>query len=649
MPPWLTQEIKQAMADRDQSKREKRFNDYRSHRNHVKTLVRQAKKTFFRQIIDKKKNIISVWRALNTFTKPRQAKPATNISPDDFNNHFLSVADSLIQKHQVNHDADISDKLANFCNEKLGADTTFQIPLMSVHDVGKCISQLKNKRTSGHDWISSNILKLSLPYIVNSLTFIFNLSIQHNIFPTLLKRAKVIPLPKTKDLNDPNKFRPISILSTLSKPLERHIHRHLYQYLDSHKLIYNLQSGFRPQHSCSTALSYLTNSWLTSIKVHKMIGVAFLDLSKAFDLVNHELLLKKLACYHIGVGALNFFRSYLESRTQSVYVNGSYSSEGFIKHGVPQGSILGPLLFSLFINDLPLSITNPNVSCTLFADDATLDFAALEVLQIEESLQSALNDISSWCFSNKMVLNPTKTECMLVAPRQKLQKDLPPLNLFLNSHPIQQVREHRTLGVTIDHCLEWQPHLDNVCKSVSKNLFLLSKLRYFIDAETRKMFFNAHIRPHIDYISVIWDLTSNNSLKKLNSLYRRSAKLIHDRTPISTDEKLRALHMLPLELHLLMNKAVFMRKVTLTKTPLHITELFPRTTNPYAGLRNELVVPWPRIDLVKTSISFSGARLWNALPISIRSIKNIDTFKAQLHAYLSTENGSTRMMLHLKP
>lgn len=331
-----------------------------------------------------------------------------------------------------------------------------------------------------------------------------------------------------------------------------------------------------------------------------------------------------------------------------MYENGSYSSERIIKNGVPQGSILGPLLFSLFINDLPLSITNPNVSCSLFADDATLDVAALEVPEIRESLQSALDDVSSWCISNKMVLNPSKTECMLVASRQKLQTGQLPLNLLLNSHPIQQVTEHRTLGVTIDHCLEWQPHVTNICKSVSKNLFLLSKLRYYIDVDTRKLFFNAHIRPHIDYISLIWDQTSDNSLKKLNSLYRRSAKLIHDRTPISTDEKLRALHMLPLDLHLLLNKAVFMRKVTLSKTPKYITEQFPRTTNRYAGLRNELVVPRARIDLVKTSISFSGARLWNALPPRIRSTKNLDTFKAQLHAYLSTQNGSTHMTLLLK-
>ena len=176
-----------------------------------------------------------------------------------------------------------------------------------MFDVGKSISQLKNKSSFGHDGISAFFLKISLPFIVEPLTYIYNQILRQGSFPSVWKKAKVIPIPKSRDLSDPNKFRPISILSVLSKPIEKHVHRHLSAYLESNNLLYPLQSGFRHRHSCHSALSHMTNSWLTSMNKSEMTGALFLDFSKAFDLVNHQLLLDKLSIYHVSADSVSFF------------------------------------------------------------------------------------------------------------------------------------------------------------------------------------------------------------------------------------------------------------------------------------------------------------------------------------------------------
>ena len=374
-----------------------------------------------------------------------------------------------------------------------------------------------------------------------------------------------------------------------------------------------------------------------------MTGAVFLDLTKAFDLVNQTLLIQKLSAYRLNTDATSFFTSYLKERTQYVYLNGKNSFEGVIERGVPQGSILGPLLFSVFINDLPLHISKANVTCSLFADDGTLDASATDVNSINDALQTSLNEVSDWCAANHMIPNPIKTKCMLITTRQKHQLNPSPLSLHLSSQPVEQVRHKRVLGITIDDHLCWQVHIDNVCKTVAKSLFLLSQLKYFTDEHTRKLFYSAHIQPHIDYASSVWDGASDNNLKKLNSLHRRAAKLIADQSmcSISTDAKLRNLNILPLRKQLLFNKLVFMYKVTRSKTPPYVTDLFCYSHKPFETLRNDLIVPKPRIDLFKTSFSYSGAKQWNELPDDIKSAPSLSSFKARLLKVFNSPTSST--------
>ena len=267
-------------------------------------------------------------------------------------------------------------------------------------------------------------------------------------------------------------------------------------------------------------------------------------------------------------------------RKQTVYVNGSYSEEGEIHHGVPQGSILGPLLFCLYINDMPLAISSTNVSCELFADDSTLHANEKTVSILSNILQQSLDEIFDWCNNNQMLINTSKTKSMLITTRQKHQNNLSSLQLSLEGEPIEQVRNHRLLGVIIDDQMTWCTHINNLCKTLSRNVFLLSKLRYILNTDCCKSFFHAHIKSHCDYASTLWDSCSDNHFAKLNAVYRRAVKRIVP-AQIPTDEKFEMLNILPLKAQLLYNKSLFMYKISINKAPRYLCKLFqfPSTTN----------------------------------------------------------------------
>ena len=223
---------------------------------HVKYLVRQAKKTYLEKTVSKQTdNTCFVWKAMNALSKNTYI-PST-LTAQVFNDHFLSLAKTLTKTLQRGHEQyQCSDELKNFCTKRLKFDDTFIIPEITTYEVGKYVSSVGSKNTSGCDVISNKIIMLSLPYIVQHLTYVYNLCINHNCSD--LKTAKVVPLPKAKDLTDINNYRPISVLSSISKPLEKHVHKHLLQYLDRFNLIHAHQSGFRPQHSCQSLPVLLT-------------------------------------------------------------------------------------------------------------------------------------------------------------------------------------------------------------------------------------------------------------------------------------------------------------------------------------------------------------------------------------------------------
>ena len=475
LPGWLTGEITEAMKIRDKLKRQKKFPEYRQQRNKVTTLVRDAKRAYFTKLINQNSDTATIWRAMNNITGKSTStnkSSETNISADTFNDHFLSVASHLKQSCSASAKPfQNSAALTDFCKDKLKWHDSCAIPEMTVLDVGNYISKLKNKKSTGPDDINVFLLKSALPYIVEPLTYIYNLCIRHSVFPDPLKKAKVIPLPKTKVVTSSNDFRPISLLSVLSKPLENHIYKHLISFIEHHDLFHPFQSGFRNHHSCHTALVRMCDKWLSSVNNSEITGAVFLDFKKAFDLVDHNILIKKLSSYLQNQNTLDLICSFLRDRTQYVHVRGTSSKEGCIRYGVPQGSILGPLLFCLFINDLPLHIKNDKTLCEMFADDSTIHAHSSNLSAVQLALQHACDDVIDWCRDNEMVLHPEKTQCMVVTSRQKHQRKPLALDIKLQNNSLRQVQTHKVLGVYIDQELKWQNHIEHVCKTVSRNVF----------------------------------------------------------------------------------------------------------------------------------------------------------------------------------
>ena len=334
---------------------------------------------------------------------------------------------------------------------------TFELRTTNSSDVFTLLSRLSKSKATGLDKISAKLIRKCPDLIANSLCTIFNRSITCGIFPDEWKCSKVIPLFKQGERFDLNNYRPISVTPIIAKVHERIVYNQLYGYLTMNNLISSQQSGFRSLHSTVTALPHATDNWAFNIDKGNINTVVFLDLKKAFDTVDHDILLSKLEAYGIKDSTYNFFKSYLNIRTQKCVVNGSISESKSLAFGIPQGTILGPLLFILYINNLPNCLENSEPQ--MYADDTHLTFAGNNVDIIEQKLNQDLISVKNWLVANKLTLNKSKTEFMVIRSRQRLGTfDRSPA-LKIDNVLIKQVGSTKSLGVHVDEHLTWNTHI----------------------------------------------------------------------------------------------------------------------------------------------------------------------------------------------
>ena len=633
IPSHITQEIKNLMKERDDAKHKygKQDNRYKKLRNKVTDELKQAKTRQTKESIERDDTVANVWRIMNALTgkSNNTSSDKASLSPEELNTHFISLAQNL-QNNDNNKNTQSFNDLVEFSNSK--PRQSFKLPQLAVFEVGKIIMNLQSKKSCGVDNINAFTLKLALPYVVESLTYIYNQCITKCIFPKDLKIAKVVPLPKVKTPNSPSDYRPISLLPILSKPLERHMQKHLSKYIEQSHLFYAYQSGFRKNHSCQTALIRLCDSWYRAINNSEIVGTVFLDLRKAFDLVNHKILLSKLHIYFKDTNTHNLLSSYMSNRTQYVHNDGVSSSLQSIISGVPQGSILGPLLFCLYINDLPLCLKDLNVTCDIFADDNSLHTHDRKIEVVNANLQEGILRIDNWCKGNKMMLNPDKTKSMVITTRQKHQLKPLILDLKLDDKMIEQVESHKVLGVTIDMKFTWEPHINNICRIVARNVYLLKLLRNYVETKYLKIFFHAHCMSHMNYASSIWSRADDIHLKPLNSIHRRAAKLMCRQENISTDQKLQKLGLLPLNRQHELNTLIAVYKTRHNMHPEYLLQILNPCSSRY-GSQN-YIVPRANMDLFKNSFSFSGPSMWNSLPTTIKSLGTVQSFKHAVFKHL---------------
>ena len=470
--------------------------------------------------------------------------------------------------------------------------------------------------------------------IAPSLTEIFANSIYTGIFPNEWKEARVSPVHKNGAKHEPSNYRPISVIPTVSKIFEKIVFDQLNKYFNDNNLLTSCQSGFRSLHSTMTALLEATNSWSVNIDNGLVNEVVFIDLKKAFDTIDHQIILKKLRNYGIDHCSLKWFKSYLTGRTQKCKVNDRLSKSTSINCGIPQGSNLGPLLFLIYINDLPncLHYATPR----MFADDTSLSYAADSPSELESVINSELESLKTWLITNKLSLNLAKTEFMTVGSRQRITDTHDNMAIKLDGSEINKVETVKSLGVHIDKHLSWSVHIEKITKKIASAIGALKRIRPFITTKMAVQVYQALIEPHFDYCCSVWDNFGETLSNKLQKLQNRAVRVI-TRSPYdaSASPLLDSLHLDNLSLRRKKIKAKMMFKILKGDAPDYLQNLFSARGTGY-NLRNseiKLNLPKPRTNYLKRSLGYSGALLWNSLPQYIRRFSSLTLFNNSLNQY----------------
>ena len=405
--------------------------------------------------------------------------------------------------------------------------------------------------------------------------------------------------------------------------------------MDKNNLLTEHQSGFRPKHSCETALHSIIDKWLCNIDEGKLTGVLFIDLSKAFDTVNHEVLLHKLLSFGICQNSFKWFQSYLSGRSQCVRWKSILSEEKNVTIGVPQGSILGPLFFILSVNDYPKCLKHSNV--TIYADDTTQDISHKSIDVIEQKLHEDLLNSMQWMERNKLTMNLKKTQCMLIGTAQKLSQ-FRKICIKVGDIVLETVTSSKLLGVHKDECLSWSVHIDVLSKKLSQKIGILRRLRNFMSNAALLKIYNIVVFPHFNYCCTVWRAAKNKTyIDRIFRLQKRAGRIILNvkQTQTSTMDILHSLKWMPVHEYFMYRKLILTFKVLNNLTPqyLNVFKLVSQTSTRTTRQSNSstlLYIPKVRTEYMyyKRSFSISSAILWNELPESVRNCSSLASFKS---------------------
>lgn len=649
--PWVTKGLIKSLKTKDKLYKtyisKPSFDNklkYTKYRNNLNLLLRLSKKTYITtKIITNKDNTKEMWKTLNNllgrnkktqhpdfFTSANGEKISDNkIIAESFNNFFANIGITLANKISEPSNAKLST--TQNCN----SNSLFIYPT-SPDEILKVTSKLKNSNSSGIDDISNNLLKQIIPSICNVLSHIFNLSFTTGVVPSLLKQAIVIPIFKAGDRHEFTNYRPISILPSTSKLLEKMVYTRIFNFINQHNILTSQQFGFRPKRSTYMAINDLYCKIANNLDQKLHTAGIFLDLSKAFDTINHNILLTKLSNYGIRGLAIDWLRSYLSGRQQRLLFNNTLSKPAKVTCGVPQGSILGPLLFLLYINDLPLCTKTPHF--VLFADDTNILFSHQDPKILEDIINNELLHISNWFKSNKLSLNIKKTNYIIFKNKYSNKPNIN-LNIRIDDTAIQQVDTTKFLGLLIDSNLSWHSHTQHISKIISKLNGVIRKVSPFLPQESLHTLYNSLVLPYFSYGAMIWADPNNTCLDSLFLLQKRvirsctiSPWLAHTDPLFATLKTLKIYDIYKFQL------AVFMYQHHNNMLPSDlIDETFFNTAYPVhnyetRNVNTQFIKPTKTMLAYNTSAS-QGPLLWKNIPTSIKT-STIASFKAKLKTCL---------------
>ena len=638
-PPWVNEAFLNAIQERDYLKKiasrtEKgsaewlRYNKYR---NSVIKMKDRLKRDYYQKSInDNKSDSRKLWKTLQNLVP---GSKSNNVTPLSLNQEGKEISDKIEMASIFNRFfATVGSKLGdtfNFSNTEhisfpLNNDN-FTFSQVRLSTVQKIVSQLDNSKATGLDGINVRALKSGSPILSFYLTHLFNLSLSTGIVPSCWKKKRVTPVFKKGDSDDVNNYRPISILPITMKVFEKVVHYQVSAFLDSSNILSRSQSGFRNSYSTDTAVICVSDFILEELGKGKYVGAVLVDLKKAFDTVDHKILLKKLFCYGIRGASFSWFESYLSNRVQCTVLDDTTSTfmeEG--AYGVPQGSVLGPLLFLLYINDIGQSILATTFH-HLYADDTIIAISADSPIRLRKDLSNQLSELGNWFYRNKLTVNTSKTEVIFFGRPNKVEecKNLVPIQF--QGEKLECKEKVKYLGVIFDENFTWDSQAKEVRKKAYLGLNKIKRVSTYLDQDTKKMLVNALVMPHITYCANSWSTMSKANLSKFDSLLDNVSRL----TPVNKTFNHIVEH----------KKAMMMFKGMNNIAPTYLCDRVKPVTERHSRVtrfarHNNVVVPLSKNSFTGRTFINSSTSVWNNLPVEIKSIKSLLLFKSAIKRHI---------------
>ncbi|KAK7092915.1 hypothetical protein V1264_008591 [Littorina saxatilis] len=646
--PWLTPEVSTAKQDRRRAEREWRKSAltvhrqiFAFHREAVKEMVDKNRHQFISQKIENSTSSKELFLITGQLLGKTQNKKLPNSVPlDDLPDKFGDFFAEKIEKIRVELDAAPGHpEHAPFH----GAHLTDFSPV-TKEQVKKIIEKAPPKSCI-LDPIPSELLSECLEELLPVITDIINQSLTSGQVPTSFKHAVVTPLLKKAnlDINTFKNYRPVSNLPFVSKVLEKVVLAQLSEHLAKTGMVEPLQSAYRADHSTETALLKVANDLLTACDSGSVSLLALLDLSAAFDTIDHDILLARLnTTFGITGTALGWFCSYLTGRTQAVVIQNRHSEDTILKYGVPQGSVLGPVLFTMYIQPLGKVIKHHNVLYHMFADDTQLQKSAhtKQFTELVQSIESCSDHIKQWMTVNKLKMNDDKTEIMPVGKQSNLKLLSETSSLTLSDTTVTFSSKVKNLGVHLDSSLSMDAHINSLCRTAFLEMRRISQIRHLLSLDATKTLVSVFILSRLDYCNSLLAGLPDAKLDRLQRIMNNAARLVlRKRKRDHVTPLLMTLHWLPIKARITYKIATLCyRSLHDDSAPSYLSSLL----KPHVPTRNlrsadagHLVVPRIKLNAFgKRAFIYTAPSIWNSLPMSVRLSTSLLSFKSSLKTHL---------------
>ena len=667
--PWLSDSTKELIKERNYAQKvasaSGNIDDWRYYkhlRNSTTSKMRVEKRNWeSKKLNNCEHDTGTLWKNVKSFIGWNKSGPPSQLFHNGkFENSPAGLA-STMNNFFVEKVAQLRDKIplvdidphAKLREAFKNRNCSFKLKPVAPDEVLKII---KCSKSSGVDFIDTATIKLVAMDILPAITHIINLSISQCTFPSMWKHAKIIPLLKKGDPLVAKNYRPVALLPIFSKILEKAVFKQIVDYLDQNRLLSSNHHGSRSGHSTATALIQMYDQWVQEVDNNKMVGVMMIDLSAAFDMVDHGLLIQKLALFGLDEDAVQWCSSYLSGRTQSVFIDGHMSPPARLQCGVPQGSILGPLMYILYTNDLPdlahdhpvsyestQSVCSHCGSTVCYVDDGTFSVGHRDPDILSQKLTHQYGLIADYMAANKLVINGDKTHLVVMGAKNKnhLRNRI---SLSAGSHTILPTPTERLLGAIVSQDLKWNHHIqgnkDSLTKQLTSRINGLAMLSSRTSMKTKLRVANGIVMSKLCYLMQLWGGIDGQVLKSLQVLQNKAARIVTGSGWFTPKRRLLKLcRWLSVKQLIFYQSVVLTHKIATTGSPLYLasrmsTEHPRRTRQATTGCIRYGENFTANQSLIQKSFCHRAIGDYNSIPADIRVLQNMQTFKVKLKKWV---------------